>query len=175
MAAAETTGTEAPTGFPPFKTETFPSQLFWLTLTFTFLFLVLWRVAGPRISSVIAERQDRIDKDLGDAERHRRDAEKASTAYESALAQARQKAQNVAEDNRKRIGAEVDRAKAQADSEARQATAAAEARLVTVRAEAKGLVAKTAQEAAIAIVSRLTGDTVSAEDAAAAFKSASGS
>jgi F-type H+-transporting ATPase subunit b len=173
MAAAETTGTQAPTGFPPFKTETFPSQLFWLTLTFTFLFFVMWRVAGPRIGSVIAERQARIDKDLGDAEKHRRDTEKASAAYEAALDQARQKAQNLADDNRKRIAAEVDRAKAQADAEARRATAAAEARLATVRAEATGHVAKTAQEAAIAIVWRLTGDTVSAEDAAAALNSAS--
>jgi len=32
MAAAETTttGTEAPKGFPPFKSETYPAQLFWL-------------------------------------------------------------------------------------------------------------------------------------------------
>ena len=51
MAAAETTseGTEANGGgFPPFKTETYPSQLFWLTVTFAFLFVVLWRVADIR-------------------------------------------------------------------------------------------------------------------------------
>ena len=36
--------TEAPHqgGFPPFDTTTFPSQLFWLVVTFAFLFTVLW-------------------------------------------------------------------------------------------------------------------------------------
>lgn len=179
MAAANSTteGTEAPgpAGFPPFNAETFPSQLFWLAITFGFLFVVLWRVAGPRIGAAIAERQGRIDEDLGDAQKHREAAEAASAAYQSALAKARQSAQGVAEDNRKRIAAEIDHAKAKADTEAREKTAAAEARLASVRAEAKGHVAKTAQEAAIEIVSRLTGETISAADAAAALKPAGGS
>jgi len=38
-------GGHEPAGFPPFKLETFPSQLFWLVITFGFLFVVLWRVA----------------------------------------------------------------------------------------------------------------------------------
>src|ERR1700735_165340 len=36
-------------GFPPFKTETFPSQLFWLAITFGFLFIVLWRGGRARL------------------------------------------------------------------------------------------------------------------------------
>jgi len=47
-------------GFPPFKTETFPSQLFWLAITFGFLFVVLWRVAGPRINAAITLRRNTI-------------------------------------------------------------------------------------------------------------------
>ena len=58
MAAGTTAKTEVPAkhegaGFPPFKTETFPSQIFWLMITFAFLFVVLWRVAGPRIQGVL--------------------------------------------------------------------------------------------------------------------------
>ena len=43
---AATTGTAAPQGgeFPPFKTDTFPSQLFWLAITFAFLLVVMWRI-----------------------------------------------------------------------------------------------------------------------------------
>ena len=55
-ATTEMTGVPAEhkaAGFPPFKTETFPSQIFWLVITFGFLFVVLWRLAGPRINAAI--------------------------------------------------------------------------------------------------------------------------
>ena len=178
MAAAGTTseGTEAqaPTGFPPFKTETYPAQLFWLAITFGFLFVVLWRAAGPRISSVLAERKGRIDGDLSDAETHRKGAEAALATYQSALAAARQTAQGMADDNRKRVAAEVASAKELAEAQARAAAGIAQARIAATREEAKTHVAKAAAEAAIDIVARLTGDNVSPADAAAAVRTASG-
>lgn len=161
-------------GFPPFRIETFPSQLFWLAITFTFLFVVLWRVAGPRISKVIAERKQRIADDLGTAEKHRRDAEAASAAYQSALAAARGRAQAVAEENRKRITANIERAKAEADAEAQKAIGAAESRIAALRDEAKSHVVAAARDAAIEIVSRLTGETITPEEAAAAVRGAGG-
>jgi F0F1-type ATP synthase membrane subunit b/b' len=80
----------------------------------------------------------------------------------------------LADENRKSIGAEVDRAKSAADTDARQAAATADARMATVRENAKGRVIKAAEDAAIDIVSRLTGETVSPNDAAAAVRAATG-
>lgn len=177
-APATTAGTVQPEpqggGFPPFKAETFPSQLFWLAITFGFLFVVLWRFAGPRIQSVLAERRGRIADDIKTAEQHRRDSESASAAYDTALAAARSRSHAVAEENRKRMGGEVEAAKAVADAEASKATAAAEARIVVMRNEAKVHIQNAARDAAVTIVSRLTGDTVSSDEAAVAVKSASG-
>jgi F-type H+-transporting ATPase subunit b len=178
MAAAETTntGTEAPKGgFPPFKPETYPAQLFWLAVTFTFLFVVLWRVAAPRISSVLAERKGRIAGDIGSAEQHKKDAEAALASYNNALAAARDSARGVGEDNRKRIAADAEKAKAVADAQARDAASKAESRIAGVRAEARGRISKAAEEVAIDIVSRLTGETVSSDEAAAAVRAAAGS
>jgi F-type H+-transporting ATPase subunit b len=176
MAAAETTttGTEAPGkgGFPPFKPETYPAQLFWLTVTFAFLFVVLWRVAGPRISGVLAERKGKIAGDVGAADQHRKDAEAALASYNNALAVARGSARAVGEENRKRIAAEAEKAKAAADAQAREAASTAEVRLAGVRAEARGRIRKAAEEVAIDIVSRLTGEAVSPDEAAAAVRAA---
>jgi F-type H+-transporting ATPase subunit b len=176
-AATHTATTEAPhqaAGFPPFKTETFPSQIFWLVVTFAFLFTVLWRLAGPRIQSVLAERRGKINDDIKTAELHRRDSEAASAAYDSALVAARGRAHAVAEENRKRLASEVDAAKTSADAEAHKASASAEARINAMREEAKAHIANAARDAAVTIVARLTGDTVSEADAAAAVKSVSG-
>src|SRR5579864_6122253 len=176
MAENTTASTEAPSGgFPPFKTETFPSQLFWLAVTFAFLFVVLWRVAGPRIHGVIATRRGQIEGDLAKAQSHRSDAEGASAAYQAALASARSRAQALAEENRKRIAGEVDRAKHQADAAAQADIAKAEARIQASRGEAHAHVLNAAQEAAIAIVSRLTGENVATDEAASAVRAVTGS
>src|SRR5690242_348545 len=109
-------------GFPPFDTSTFPSQIFWLVVTFAFLFVVMWRVAGPRISSVITMRRNKINGDIAAAQKSRGDAEAASAAYQTALAGARAKANAHAEETRKRLATEIDKAKAAAEAEAHEAT-----------------------------------------------------
>ena len=179
MVAGTKTSTEVPAkpegaGFPPFKTETFPSQIFWLAITFAFLFVVLWRVAGPGIKSAIVSRRGQIEGDLAKAQKHRTDAEGASAAYQAALSSARTRAQALAEENRKRISGEIERAKQEADAAAQADIAKAEARIAQSRGEARSHVSKAAQEAAIAIVSRLTGETVAADEAAGAVRAVTG-
>jgi F-type H+-transporting ATPase subunit b len=181
MAAGDTptATTEVPArnegaGFPPFKTETFPSQIFWLAITFALLFVVLWRVASPRISGVITARRNRIADDLAEAQRHRGDAEAASAAYQTALAGARARAQALAEENRKGINDEIERAKNAADGQAQAEIARAETQIAASRSAARSHIVQAAQDAAVQIVARLTGETVSPDDAAAAVRTATG-
>ncbi|MEJ1969609.1 MAG: hypothetical protein WDN03_13395 [Rhizomicrobium sp.] len=181
MAQGDTTATtEVPAkpqgaGFPPFKTETFPSQIFWLVITFGFLFVVLWRVAGPRIAGVITLRRNQINDDLAEAQKYRGDAEAASLAYQTALAGARARANAMAEASRKSISGEIDAARARADAEAAADIARAEERIAASRGEARTHVVQAAQDAAIQIVAQLTGETVPADEAAAAVGAATGS
>src|SRR6185503_14666540 len=164
--------TEAPKqegGFPPFKTETYPSQIFWLVVTFAFLFVVLWRVAGPRINAAITGRRGAINGAIAEASKARGDAEAAQASYEVALAGARAKANAMAEETRQKLNAEIAKAKAEADAKAHDAMQAADARIAGTREAAKTAVTAAARDAAIAIVERLTGDKVSAEDAAKAL------
>ena len=176
MAEAATTiaTTEAPAehkgGFPPFDTTTFPSQIFWLVITFAFLFVVLWRVAGPRINGVITARRGAINSDIAAAQKARGDAEGASAAYQAALHTARARANALAEENRQLLNAEIAKAKAGADEAAAGAMAKAHERIAATQEQARGHIARAAEEAAIAIVARLTGETVSPADAAAAVR-----
>jgi F-type H+-transporting ATPase subunit b len=156
-------------GFPPFKTETFPSQLFWLAVTFAFLFTVLWRVAGPKINAAITSRRGAINGAIAEAGKARGDAEAAQAAYETALAGARARANALAEETRSKLNAEIAKAKAQADAKAHDAMLAADTRIAQTRENAKAAVTVAARDAAIAIVERLTGEKVSADDAAKAM------
>ncbi len=164
------TSTEHPQegGFPPFDTTTFPSQLFWLVVTFAFLFTVVWRVAGPRINGAITSRRGAINGAIAEASKAREQAEAAQAGYESALGAARSRANALAEETRQSLNAEIAKAKADADAEAAKAMAAADARINATRDTAKAVVGAAARDAAIAIVERLTGDKVSADEAAKA-------
>src|SRR5688572_24660848 len=98
--ATPQTGTVAPGGpkapFPPFNSETFASQLFWLVIAFVALYVLLSRWALPRVASIFAARQGRVEGDLEAAGRLTAESQAAIEAYEKALADARAKAQAIA-------------------------------------------------------------------------------
>ncbi|MGA8468770.1 MAG: F0F1 ATP synthase subunit B', partial [Pseudolabrys sp.] len=108
---ATTAHTEAPGGhkgtFPPFDSHTFASQLVWLVITFVLLYVVLAKVALPRVGGIIAERQKRIDDDLAQANSFKTQSDSAIAAYEKALADARNRAQSIANDMREKQTAEA--------------------------------------------------------------------
>ena len=174
MQAEQTTsGTQAPSGgFPPFDTDTFPSQIFWLVVTMALLFVVLWRYAGPRIKGTLSERRALITKEIETAQENRRKAEAATVAYETPLFEARERARAINNEYRETAAAAVKQAESEADAKAEKATAEAEGRLAKIRAEAKAHITDAAKDATIEIVSRLTGERISAEDAAAAVRAA---
>ena len=156
-------------GFPPFDTTTFPSQLFWLAITFAFLFTVLWKVAGPKINSAITNRRGTINGAIAEAAKARADAEAAQAQYEASLAAARGRANALAEETRQKLNGEIAKAKAEADARAHDAMAQADARIAKTRDTAKAAVGTAARDAAIAIVERLTGDKVTADEASKAL------
>ena len=59
---------------PQLDVSTFPPQLVWLLITFVALFLIVWKVALPRIIDVRDNRQRRIEDDLARAETLREEA-----------------------------------------------------------------------------------------------------
>jgi F-type H+-transporting ATPase subunit b len=173
MAKMPLTATTAPPpgsegGFPPFKTESYPSQIFWLVITFVLLFVFVWKVVVPRIGGMIITRKRRIAEELAKAEEDRREAEATWTTYQNAIIEARQQARSLIEETRTHVRADVERAEKAADSQADDAIAQAEARLTQLRAQAREQIRRAAQDAAQSIVSRLIGETVSPDEAAAA-------
>jgi F-type H+-transporting ATPase subunit b len=176
MAEPTHTGTTADAngGFPPFKTVTFPGQVFWLVITFAVLLVIMWRFVVPRIGGTLADRKSRIAAELARAEEDRKRAETAWSTYQSTLVEARQRARTVTEQNRAQVVAETERSEAVADEAAQAEIAQAEARLVKLREEAKGHIATAARDAAVDIVARLTGERVAPDEAARAVQEAQG-
>lgn len=155
-------------GLPQLDMSTYPSQIFWLAVTFGFLYLVMSRVVLPRLGGAIEERRDRIADDLDQAAEFRRKSEEAEAAYNAALADARARSQAIAGENRAAIEAEIADLQAEADADAAKLIAAAEARIAAMKANATSKVREAAQDTAKAIVAALIDETPTDEAAAAA-------
>jgi F-type H+-transporting ATPase subunit b len=159
-------------GLPQLNFETFAGQLFWLALSLIFLFIVVWRVAAPKIGGVIAARAGRIKGDIDAAAEARRKSEEALAGYEKALADARTRALKIGDDMRKVSQAETD-AKSAAEAQRVAAdTAKAEARIGEMRKAAMANVATLASDVAGEIIAKLTGETAPASDVTAAVRAA---
>jgi len=158
--AAKNGHTEVPGGghkFPPLQIETYASQLIWLTLAFVALYLLMSRVALPRIGSIIEDRRQRIASDFAEAERLKAESDAASAAYEKSLADARGRAQALANETREREAKAAESARKTLDAKLNTQIAEAEKTIAARRSAAMTNVQGIAVDAAAAIVERLTG------------------
>ncbi|MBF9035374.1 F0F1 ATP synthase subunit B' [Rhodobacterales bacterium HKCCE2091] len=151
-------GAEGAVGMPQLDFGTFPNQIFWLVLALIAIYLILSRVALPRVAAVLAERQGTITNDLAAAEDYKRKAADAEAAYDKALADARSEAQGIAAETRAEIQAELDEAIARADAEIAAKAQESEARIAEIQAGAMASVEEVARDTAAEIVSALGGN-----------------
>ncbi|WP_375688467.1 F0F1 ATP synthase subunit B' [Pseudooceanicola sp. LIPI14-2-Ac024] len=142
-------------GLPQLDLTHFPNQIFWLLVTLVVIYLVLSRVALPRIGAVLAQRAGTISNDIAAAEDLKRKASEAEAAYEKALADARVEAGRIAAETRAEIQADLDAAIAKADAQIAAKTAESEASIAEIRAGAIANVRTVAKDTAAEIVAAL--------------------
>jgi len=158
-ATTEAHGGEHDSGvFPPFDPATFPSQLLWLAITFGALYLLMSKIALPRIGGILDDRKARIDADLSAADASRQKTDAAIAAYEAALSAAKSKAQGIGNEKREALTAELAGKRQALETELSAKVVAAEARIAQTKAEALTHVDEIATETAQTVVSQLVGD-----------------
>jgi F-type H+-transporting ATPase subunit b len=157
MATESHGGEEAATGLPQLDFSTFPNQIFWLLVTLVVIYLILTRVALPRIATVLAERQGTITNDIAAAEEFKLKAQEAEATYQKALAEARAEAQKISAEARAEIQADLDAAMAKANAEISARSSESEARIAEIRDGAMDAVKDVARDTAKEVVLALGG------------------
>jgi F-type H+-transporting ATPase subunit b len=142
---------------PQLDTATFLPQLFWLAITFLALYLIMAKVALPRVAEVLDQRSGRIAKDLEETEKMKHQADEAKAAYEAALAEARAQAQSLLLANRKALQAEVEESLAKVMTKLAKDGAKAEAAIAAAKAEAMTSIRGVTTDVCKGVVARLTG------------------
>lgn len=141
-------------GMPQLDLSTFSNQIFWLVVTMIVLYLIMSRVALPRVAAVLADRRGTITSDVAAAEEFKLKAQQAEEAYHKALADARAEANRIIEAAKAEMQAELDVLMAKADAEIAAQSAESERRISDIRDNAMEMVTEVSKSA--------TGDILSA-------------
>ena len=144
-------------GFPPFESSTFASQLVSLLIAFVALYLIVSRIALPRVGGLLDARQNAIEGDLAEAQKLKDASDDALKAYESELAAARSRAQAIGAETREKLNAASEAERKTLEEKLSLKLAGAEKTIASTRDAAMSNVRGIAADAAAAIVQRLTG------------------
>ena len=144
-------------GMPQLDPTSFPSQIFWLIVSFLILFLLMWKVALPRVGEVIEQRQQKVSADLERAEKLKEEVDQIAAGYEKLLADARADANEEIRKAQDRIKADQDKKLERHDTELTTMLSEAEKRIDDARTAALAEIREVASEAATAAVAKLVG------------------
>jgi F-type H+-transporting ATPase subunit b len=167
-AHTEADGGHHGSGFPPFESSTYASQLVSLAIAFVALYLIVSRLALPRVGGVIEARQDKIEGDLAEAQKLKDQSDAALKAYEGELAAARSRAQAISSETREKSNAQAEAERKTLEAQLAARLAEAEKTIASTRTAAMSNVRGIAADAAGTIVQRLTGVVPDAKSVEAA-------
>ena len=157
---------------PQLDPSLFPTQVFWLVITFLALFLIAWKVALPRITEVLDARQTRIDGDLEKAQALKTEAEEAIAVYEKTLADATSEAQAIHRDTVQKLAEERTLRHEELSRKLSEQARAAETRIATEKERAVENIRDATLDVVQSATQRLIGVTVAEADADRAVKAA---
>lgn len=142
---------------PQLNFADFAPQVFWLVITFGLLYLLMAKVALPKVAGLFQTREDRIAHDLDAAERLNQEAQDALHAYEATLSDSRNKAIEMTQKTRAEVQAITEAKQAEAEQRLSVRAAEAEAQIAEALGEAMKGVREIAAETANDLVTRLVG------------------
>ncbi len=133
------------------------SQVVWMAIIFAGLYLLLAKIALPRVAEVVESRTASIAADLAAAQAAKAKADEAVAQLKTAMAKAHSEAQTA-------VAQAIEQAQAAAAAESAvlnarltEQLAAAEARIATARDAAMGALRQVAGDTTAALVARMTG------------------
>ena len=155
--------------FPPFEMQNFAPQLVWLALIFGVLYVLMSRVALPRVGRILSDRDARIAADLDASREMQTKAQAAALANDETLRMKREEARAIGRSAQESISTESAARRDQEEKKFKSRLDEADTRIAADKARALANVEQIATDAAAAIVRKLTGGDVDPATLAAEY------
>ena len=142
-------------GMPQLNPEFWISQIFWLTLTFGILYLVLSKLILPKISANLETRKSKILENIEAAEKYREESEQKIKEYDKIIQDNKIEAKNYFNQARKKILKDINLKKENLDKELNEEIKKAEIEIEDLKNKAPEKINKIAIEISTDLTQRL--------------------
>ena len=147
-------------GMPQLNPEFWISQIFWLTLTFGILYIVLSKLILPKISNNLESRKSQILENIEAAEKQREDSEAKLKEYEEIISKSKLEAKNIFSQSREKVLKDISAKREVLDKQVDEEISKAEQEINTLRAGAPDKINKIAIETSSELIQKLIGAEV---------------
>ena len=144
-------------GMPQLNPEFWISQIFWLTLTFGILYIILSKLLLPKISANLELRKSQIQENIEAAEKQRKDSETKLKEYDDIIFKSKLEAKNIFKDSREKIIKDINYKKEILENQINDEIKKAEKEIVVVKISAPEKINRIAIEASSELVKKLIG------------------
>ncbi len=94
---------------PQLDISAFAPQIIWLIITFLILYILMSKIALPRIGNILEQRQARIDDNLEMAQNLRKESDVDAESYEKTIEEAQEKARRIIQETANEMSIESSR------------------------------------------------------------------
>ena len=144
-------------GMPQLNPEFWISQIFWLTLTFGILYLVLSKLILPKISANLESRKSQILENIEAAEKQREDSETKLKDYEEIISKSRLDAKTIFNQAREKALKDINAKREVLDKQIDDEIIKAEQEIKILRENAPDKINRIAIETSSELVQKLIG------------------
>ena len=142
-------------GMPQLNTEFWPSQVFWLILIFSILYLIIWKIFLPRITYSVENRKSRIVNDLDEAQKLKENAEIKLKEYNKIIENSKQEAKKIIEDGRKKLDKDIANKKKDFSNQIEKEIVAAEKAIEDLKKTSLSNISKIASETSAELIKNI--------------------
>lgn len=150
---------------PQFDPSTFTSQLFWLIISFSILYIIVSKFGIPRLNDILEQRQRVINDDLNYAENLNAEARQTLEEYNQTIEEAKQQASHTINETANSIQKIADQQKAAISIEVNAKIKTAEERISNAHEKARLELTDMVADAAIQALSHISALEISKDKA----------
>ena len=147
-------------GMPQLNPEFWVSQIFWLILTFGFLFVILSKFILPKISNNLELRKSQILENIETAEKQKIESENKIKEYETLINKSKNEARNYFNEARKKIIQDIDKKREKIEEEISLEIRNAEKEIVELKKSSPEKINKIATETSAQLIKQLIGEEI---------------
>ena len=147
-------------GMPQLNSEFWVSQIFWLIVTFGFLFVILTKFILPKISNNLELRKSQILENIETAEKQKIESENKIKEYEALINSSKNEARNYFNEARKKIIQDIDKKREKIEEEINLEIRNAEKEIVELKKGSPEKINKIATETSAQLIKQLIGEEI---------------